>query len=507
MARYFIQDYTLSNIANAIRERGNLNDFSKMTAAQMPSYIQNYLVGSSVFNGMLDRTISVVSNSECTVLGSYALAGCTNLATVNLPNLTTVSTSAFYLCTPSYVTLGLSSISTNAVGTSPEVAILAGNDSLKTLNLPNCTALYSSVCQDAPNLTEVSLPLVDILTQSAFYGCTSLTEVSLPVCGTTTAYGIGTKAFAKCTSLSKVYAPCIISMNANAFSGCTSLKEFYAPKLVGTSTTPFNGVTTLESVTIGYATIPAWSAIWPNLEYFSDSAATAITSNAFYGCTLLSEDGFYAPGLTTLTQNAFRNTGFINVNHTTFPNVTALASAYIFYQCVSLESVNMSKVTGTLGNRVFSGCTNLTYVSLPGVTSVYVTSNYLPLLNCPNLVSANFNGLTVIPNYLFSEKTALKTVYINAATTLNSSCFKGCTALSTLTLPAATKISAQAFSGCTAFGTLKIGTSNCALQNSNAFTSTLITATTGSILVPSAYVDTYKAATNWITFADRIFGY
>ena len=42
------------------------------------------------------------------------------------------------------------------------------------------------------------------------------------------------------------------------------------------------------------------------------------------------------------------------------------------------------------------------------------------------------------------------------------------------------------------------------LASANAFGNSGITATTGDIYVPDALVDTYKTATNWSTFANRI---
>ena len=49
------------------------------------------------------------------------------------------------------------------------------------------------------------------------------------------------------------------------------------------------------------------------------------------------------------------------------------------------------------------------------------------------------------------------------------------------------------------------------LQNTNAFINTPISNSTylgyyGSIYVPSSLVDTYKSATNWATYSDRIVG-
>jgi hypothetical protein len=61
-------------------------------------------------------------------------------------------------------------------------------------------------------------------------------------------------------------------------------------------------------------------------------------------------------------------------------------------------------------------------------------------------VSANFNGLTVIPRYLISNNmTKFKHLKIDNALTINSSAFYGCSTIEYFNLPAVTKISANAF--------------------------------------------------------------
>ena len=44
----------------------------------------------------------------------------------------------------------------------------------------------------------------------------------------------------------------------------------------------------------------------------------------------------------------------------------------------------------------------------------------------------------------------------------------------------------------------------CTMSDSNAFKSTPIASGTGYVYVPAALVDSYKAATNWTTYADQI---
>jgi hypothetical protein len=51
-----------------------------------------------------------------------------------------------------------------------------------------------------------------------------------------------------------------------------------------------------------------------------------------------------------------------------------------------------------------------------------------------------------------------------------------------------------------------MNSSVCKLYNSNAFSNTCIWSQRGSIFVQASLVASYKAATNWTYFSDRIFG-
>lgn len=83
--------------------------------------------------------------------------------------------------------------------------------------------------------------------------------------------------------------------------------------------------------------------------------------------------------------------------------------------------------------------------------------------------------------------------------------FYGCGGLNNVVIPEGiTSIGSGAFSGCTSLTVLIIRTSNvCALGAVSTFNNTPIATGTGYIYVPSALIEDYKTATNWVTFADQ----
>ena len=152
---------------------------------------------------------------------------------------------------------------------------------------------------------------------------------------------------------------------------------------------------------------------------------------------------------------------------------------YAFYYCKILTTANFPAATSIGGNSFYS-CNSLTTVDFPVATSI--GSNAFQ--NCAKLTTANFPAVT--------------SIIINA--------FRGCSSLTTVDFPVATSIGSYAFRDCSSLTTLILRNPDvvCTLSNTNAFTSTPIASGTGYIYVPSALVDSYKAETNWSTFADQI---
>lgn len=93
----------------------------------------------------------------------------------------------------------------------------------------------------------------------------------------------------------------------------------------------------------------------------------------------------------------------------------------------------------------------------------------------------------------------------NLVTSIGDFVFRGCSALTTADFMAATSISSSAFSNCSVLTALILRSETmCTLSNTNVFNNTPIKSGTGYIYVPRALVDSYKAASNWSTFANQI---
>ena len=93
----------------------------------------------------------------------------------------------------------------------------------------------------------------------------------------------------------------------------------------------------------------------------------------------------------------------------------------------------------------------------------------------------------------------------NYAKRINGYAFYGCSALTTVNFSAVTSIDNYAFSSCSALTVLILrSTTMATLSNTGVFNNTPIASGTGYIYVPAALVDSYKAASNWSTYANQI---
>lgn len=114
--------------------------------------------------------------------------------------------------------------------------------------------------------------------------------------------------------------------------------------------------------------------------------------------------------------------------------------------------------------------------------------------------------ITEFRSYAFSNCKSLTKIKCDALILLNSYSFRDCTSLKEVRFDSLTEIKfGGIFEDCSTLEKLILGSSTlCALNNANAFRNSAIVNGTGYIYVPDNLVDTYKTATNWVTYADQI---
>ena len=399
---------------------------------------------------LLERTISLYSNSSLSSIEQNAFRECTYLSSIDLPNCSTIGNSAFANCS-----------------------------SLENVNFPNCVSIGTSVFSGCTSLLSLSLSLCNTIGTYAFRDCSSLSSIDLPMC-----ISIASYAFYN-TSLQFIELPNCLSIGQSAFANCPIS---YANLSVCNSidSYAFASCSLLSSVSLASETINQRIDIRSNafkgceyLESINNSSnITYIGVSAFYGCSSLTSLNLNK--CEKIDEGAFIQCGISSI----YLPVCSIISNTAFYNCINLTTIECSSCI-SLGSRAFSACYNLQSISLPECESI----GYACFLDC----------------------SSLKTVYAPKCTYIATYAFNNCGLLSMFDWPlSCSSIKTYTFQNCNHLESLYLrGSDVVSLQEKTAFYGTPMLESShlghfGSIFVPSSLVDAYKTATTWTVFSNRI---
>lgn len=156
-----------------------------------------------------------------------------------------------------------------------------------------------------------------------------------------------------------------------------------------------------------------------------------------------------------------------------------------------------------LGDSAFYNCTQLKEVDLPNVLYLYASvfrgCTSLETVNLPEFIGLADNRYD---NHWFGGCTSLRSITLPKVTVVGQQyAFSGCTSLEYVDLPMATKIPTMCFDNCRTLKALILRRIDgiATLVNANAIPQSAPV----YIYVPSALVDSYKAAANWSTYANQ----
>ncbi|MBQ7949219.1 MAG: leucine-rich repeat protein [Clostridia bacterium] len=239
-------------------------------------------------------------------------------------------------------------------------------------------------------------------------------------------------------------------------------KVFYVnPSVTGNVTLP----ATVEE-------IGAYAFAYSNVDKaILSSAVKKIGVGAFEGSSLKAID-FNGAQLTKIPESAFRGTDIATVvlpesvtylgsyafadsaiSNITANGLTAIGDG-VFENCIALRGalvdqkyvLTLPETLKTMGDRTFSGCTNLAYVELPSLTKLGSYTFY----GAEALKEATFgNGATTVGAYTFANTGVTQVLLGNTMTTIAEGAFYGCNSLTEINLPdTVTSIGMMAFQGC-----------------------------------------------------------
>lgn len=213
--------------------------------------------------------------------------------------------------------------------------------------------------------------------------------------------------------------------------------------------------------------------------------------------------------ITKIGEYAFSSLGN-NLTGINAPNVESI-EMYAFRGCGNIQSINMPKVKTIKGNAfgysVYSTMpkcvTNNTFPLIEGCNNGMVVFGSMfdgELLYLPKMK----NGLTLEDLVSNAPKYVNLPEFVDQHTSRRRM-FGSNKVIQKVWLPKVTNIQYKDFNGCTAFVALILAkTTLVPLTDVNAFENSTVATGTGYIYVPSALVNEYKTATNWVTYASQI---
>jgi len=205
------------------------------------------------------------------------------------------------------------------------------------------------------------------------------------------------------------------------------------------------------------------------------TGVTSIGKGALYGCSSLT--GITIPNsVTSIGDLAFEFCSDLT-SVTIGTGVTSIGYMAFGY-CYALTSVTIPDSVKSINESTFFNCSGLTSVTIgTGVTSI----GYGAFKNCSSLTGITIpNSVTSIDNSAFENCSGLTSVTIgNSVTSIGRFVFNNCTGLTSFTCLATTPPTLGVY----------------ALDNTNENL---------KIFVPAASVDTFKNASEWKKYADRI---
>ena len=327
--------------------------------------------------------------SSLTVIANYAFYQQQSLAEAAIPaSVTSIGESAFRYAgiTEAVIPDGVTTLANNTFADCQKLEKVVLSDQLTSIGnnaFSGCKNLSSPVVFPASLKT---------IGQYAFYNCNYLTSVTFSE-GLTS---IGNSAFCYCYRLKEAVLPAsLTSLGSSAFAYADSLKTFTFPaNIKQVPDYVLQGIDALASVTLAEGT-------------------KSVGYAAFADCPKLAEvNNLNQSTLTTLYNDAFRNTGFVSI---TLPESITSMGPSVFEDCKQLESANIPSAITRVPYYTFSDCVKLTSVTLhDGITQIDDNAFY----NCKLLPTLQLSDqITSIGNQSFSNCENLELTSLPSALT------------------------------------------------------------------------------------------
>ena len=398
---------------------GAFSGCSSLTDVTLSSKITS--IGWSSFQNCTSLTSITIPNGV-TEIGGSAFMGCTSLSSIEIPtSVNKICNSAFSNCE------SLTSITIPANVKTIESSAFSGCTSLTSVEIPDgVKTIYNNTFWNCTSLSSITIPSsVTKIEGNAFCNCESLTSLVIPDnvtsigdkttggstfqnCSKLTSVTLSNQlkslpdwAFANCTSLTSITIPnSVTSIGEYAFNGCNKLETVTIPSgVTEIKGWVFQGCTALKLVTSEIATpfevenIFDWSSYEGALVVPKNSRSAYRSVNGWkefavifeVGETICDIEQTDEQGIVYKLKQAEDNSLYFTVaNHTEALKaeivIPALFGGYpvksieygAFSGCTNLTAVTIPNSVTSIGNDAFSGCENIKVVTIDIATPITI---------------------------------------------------------------------------------------------------------------------------------------
>ena len=378
---------------------------------------------------------STLRGNIVTSIGSYAFRSCSRLTSVMVPgSVTNIGYAAFNGCR------GLTSVTIPDSVTSIGEAAFAYCSGLTSVTIPDSvTRIGACAFAECYKLKNLTIPdSVTSIGSGAFEGCSSLGNVSI----LSSRIELGSGIFDECSKIASVTIGQSVCMNglSNVFrySHGTITNIVISEGVTSIGSLAFSDYRGLKSVTI-------------------PGSVTNVGASAFSGCTNLAH--VCIDDLAAWCRISFEYDGNplyyahnlcvngILAKYLILPDDVTDIKSYAFSGCTNLTSVTIPNSVTSIGSYAFMDCSGLTNVTIPdSVTNI----GYMAFYNCSGLTSVTLpDGVTSIGAQAFYNCSGLTSVTIpDSVTSIGWDAFRNCSGLTSVTIPdSVINIGSSAFDG------------------------------------------------------------
>lgn len=226
---------------------------------------------------------------------------------------------------------------------------------------------------------------------------------------------------------------------------------------------------------------------------------TSIGASAFQSCFSLSAITI-PDSVKSIGNNAFKSC--YSLSAVAIPDFMTSIGSSMFQHCYTLHAVMIPNSVTSIGGNAFLDCYSLMIITIPDSIKSIGNNAFRSCYSMPTIVIPN--SVTSIGTSTFQSCFSLSAVTIpDSIKSIGASMFQYCSSLSAIAIPdSVTSIGNNAFLNCYGVGEYHMKSPTPpSLSGVNAFENI---PTDCVIYVPIGSLETYKAATNWSTYAGHM---